>query len=373
MLQKQLDILYEGKPCYDILLEQSYGPLTGRIRKMGLSNRKICIVTDTNVAPHHAGKVKQALEGAAAKVVVFTFPAGEASKNLETVQSLYAFLIEQGFDRNDVLAALGGGVVGDLTGFAAATYLRGVRFFQLPTSLLSMVDSSIGGKTGVDFRAYKNMVGAFYMPQYVYMDISTLTTLPQREYRSGFGEIIKHGLIKDREFYAWLLQNCGKLLALDREVVTEMVYRSLLVKKEVVERDPKEKGERALLNFGHTIGHAVEKLKNFSLLHGECVSVGIAAASYISYRRGAVAKEQLDNILAALLAFDLPVFVGGLEIPDILNAAAKDKKMDAGQIRFVLLKEIGEAYLDMAVTRQEMAQACEFILNEEGKAASTAK
>lgn len=366
MLQKQLDILYDGKPCYDIMLEQDYGALGERVGQMGLQSRKICIVTDTNVARHHAAAVEKILAQEAGRVVTFPFPAGEASKNLETVQALYAFLIREGFDRGDVLAALGGGVVGDLTGFAAATYLRGIRFFQLPTSLLAMVDSSIGGKTGVDFKAYKNMVGAFYMPQFVYMNISALKTLPPAEYRSGFGEIIKHGLIRDKAFYEWLLKNRIGLLERDGAPVTEMVYRSLLVKKAVVERDPKEKGERALLNFGHTIGHAVEKLKNFSLLHGECVSVGMAAASHISFQRGGLTKDQLDGICSALAAFGLPVFTSGLDIPDILNAAAKDKKMDAGQIRFVLLKEIGDAGIDTTVTRQEMAAACEFILGSGG-------
>lgn len=364
MQERQLDILYEGKPCYDILLEQNYGLLSQQVEKMGGAGRKICIVTDTHVAPHHAGEVKKALEKVAGRVVVFTFAAGEASKNLETVQALYAFLIEEGFDRNDILAALGGGVVGDLTGFTAATYLRGIRFFQLPTSLLAMVDSSIGGKTGVDFRAYKNMVGAFYMPCFVYMDITTLKTLPGREYRSGFGEIIKHGLIKDRAFYDWLLQNVDGLLQFEPGLVMEMIYRSLLVKKEVVQRDPNEKGERALLNFGHTIGHAIEKLKNFSLLHGECVSLGIVAASHISYQRGMLAKEGLDGILSTLKAFSLPVFVSGVVVPDILKAAAKDKKMDAGKIKFVLLNEIGSAYIDLNVTDMEMKQACGFLLEK---------
>lgn len=361
MLQKQLNISYDGEPCYDILLEQSYEALTARARAMGVENRKICVVTDTNVEKRHAAEVVKRLEGAAGRVVVFSFAAGEESKNLETVQALYEFLIKEGFDRSDVLAALGGGVVGDLTGFAAATYLRGIRFFQLPTSLLAMVDSSIGGKTGVDFKAYKNMVGAFYMPQFVYMNISALSTLPEREYRSGFGEIIKHGLIKDAPFYAWLKENHEALLSLDREAMTEMVYRSLLVKKEVVERDPKEKGERALLNFGHTIGHAVEKLKNFSLLHGECVSVGIAAAADISLRRGTLTGAQRDDILSALTSFSLPVTVSGLNAPDILEAASKDKKKDAGRIKFILLRTIGEAYIDSSVTEDEMARACEAV------------
>ncbi len=318
MLQGKLDILFEEKPGYDILLAQSYRDLSGRVQAMGLSNRKICVVTDSNVAKYHLDEVVECLAGAAGRVVT------------------------------------------DLTGFAAATYLRGIRFFQLPTSLLSMVDSSIGGKTGVDFKAYKNMVGAFYMPQFVYMNISALKTLPAREYRSGFGEIIKHGLILDRQFYDWLAKNRDELLKMDAEFVTEMVYRSLLVKKQVVERDPKEKGERALLNFGHTLGHAVEKLKGFSLLHGECVSVGMAAALWLCALRGNLTAQEVKDIMAQLSAFGLPVLTDGLNASDIVKAALKDKKMDAGQIRFILLRAVGEAYADMTVTQKEMEQACEF-------------
>ena len=363
MFQK-LEIQHD-KNSYDILLEQDYSALTARVSAMNLKKRKVCVVTDTNVAPHHMANVVKSLEDAAKTVVVYSFPAGEAGKNLDTVSNLYEFLIQEEFDRNDVLAALGGGVVGDLTGFAAATYLRGIRFFQLPTSLLSMVDSSIGGKTGVDFKSYKNMVGAFHMPRLVYMNISALKTLPVREYCSGFGEILKHGLIKDSTFYFWLVQNREKLMALDPDFVTEMVYRSLLVKKDVVERDPREKGERALLNFGHTIGHAVEKLKDFSLLHGECVCIGMAAALWISSARGNITETVRDEILKEIVQFHLPVSTDRLIPSELVAAVQKDKKMDAGQIRFILLKEIGKAYVDTTVTKQEMEQACEFILERE--------
>lgn len=364
MERNRLEIFYEEKPCYEILLEQDYGKLAEAAAKLELSSRRVCIVTDSNVGPLYAEKVIDALRGNVAKAVVFTFPAGEKSKNLGTVQDLYEFLIRQGFDRNDAIAALGGGVVGDLAGYAAATYLRGIRFFQLPTSLLAMVDSSIGGKTGVDFRAYKNMVGAFYMPKLVYMNISALSSLPDREYFSGFGEIIKHGLIKDEPFYQWLKQEREALLSREAEKVTEMVYLSLLVKKAVVERDPREKGERALLNFGHTIGHAVEKLKDFGLLHGECVSIGIAAAARISQKRGLICEKEQEDILSMLAAFHLPVFTEGITKAAILDAAAKDKKMDAKKIKFILLEKIGNAFIDPTVTREEMEEACDFILQK---------
>ena len=237
-----------------------------------------------------------------------------------------------------------------------------MRFVQIPTSLLAMVDSSIGGKTGVDLKGYKNMVGAFYQPSLVYINVSVLNTLSHREYCSGFGEIIKHGLIKDAVFYAWLSENKDKLLNLDTEPVMEMVYRSLLVKKEVVERDPKEAGERALLNFGHTIGHAVEKLKDFKFLHGECVSIGIVASAYISWKREKITESEMKEIVNCLQSFQLPVATSGITTSDILDAASKDKKMDAGKIRFILLDAVGSAVIDTTVSSDEMAEACDFIL-----------
>lgn len=362
MKQKKLEVFYEGSPCYPIYLEQEDSQLRNAVQLLEPTRRKICIVTDSNVGALYAEKTAALLEQAAAKVVVFTFPAGEESKTLQTVQTLYEFLIQEKFDRKDMLAALGGGVVGDLTGYTAATYLRGIRFFQLPTSLLAMVDSSIGGKTGVDFKAYKNMVGAFYMPQFVYMNISALTSLPDREYFSGFGEIIKHGLIKNSSYYEWMKLKKEALLNRNPEEVTEMVYQSLLVKKAVVEQDPHEAGERALLNFGHTIGHAVEKLKDFQLLHGECVSIGIAAAAYISRQRDLLSKEAFHDILSTLQAYHLPISTKQLNAAEILDAASRDKKMDAGKIKFILLNALGNAFIDTTVTAEEIAEACDYIL-----------
>lgn len=362
MERNKLNVQYQGRPCYDIVLECDFKKLGESIRNFESANRKICIVTDSTVGHFYAEQIQTELSDDASKVVVFTFPAGEAQKNLTTVQSLYEFLILESFDRNDLLVALGGGVTGDLTGFTAATYLRGVRFVQIPTSLLAMVDSSIGGKTGVDLKGYKNMVGAFYQPSLVYINVSVLNTLSHREYCSGFGEIIKHGLIKDAVFYAWLSENKDKLLNLDTEPVMEMVYRSLLVKKEVVERDPKEAGERALLNFGHTIGHAVEKLKDFKFLHGECVSIGIVASAYISWKREKITESEMKEIVNCLQSFQLPVATSGITTSDILDAASKDKKMDAGKIRFILLDAVGSAVIDTTVSSDEMAEACDFIL-----------
>lgn len=225
-----------------------------------------------------------------------------------------------------MLVALGGGVVGDLTGFAAATYLRGIDFIQVPTSLLAQVDSSIGGKTGVDFRAYKNMVGAFHQPRLVYMNTSTLSSLNTRLFNSGFGEILKHGLIKDASYFQWLKDNIEKIADLDSGYLEEMIYRSCEIKRKVVENDPTEKGERAQLNFGHTLGHAIEKQMNFELYHGECVVLGMIAALNICLERGTITKEEYDDIYNTFKAYNFPMTVDKTTIDDVIAASKNDKK-----------------------------------------------
>ena len=357
----RIPVRYNNVPCYDIILADNFSFIETELTQFYLTNRKVAIVTDSNVSKYHAKALEKLLTNVAKEVFVYTFTAGEENKNLSTVQALYEYLIQHSFDRNDVLFALGGGVVGDLTGFTAATYLRGIRFFQVPTSLLAMVDSSIGGKTGVDFSAYKNMVGAFYMPAGVYMNLSTLHSLPNKEYMSGMGEIIKHGLIKDAQYYNWLTSNVSQIKKREIDTVLPMVRRSCEIKREVVENDPKEQGERALLNFGHSIGHAVEKLMNFRLLHGECVAIGMIGAAYISMQRYMISKEEFEHIVATIQTFELPTSITGLSVEDIIAVMSKDKKVDAGTIKFVLLHGIGNAVIDTTVSTMEMKQAIEYL------------
>ena len=257
---------------------------------------------------------------------------------------------------------LGGGVVGDLCGFAAATYLRGVAFMQIPTTLLSQVDSSIGGKTGVDFDAYKNMVGAFHMPKLVFTNINTLQTLPDNQFSAGMGEVIKHGLIKDAAYYEWLLENAADIWARKPEALRKTVTWSNEIKRAVVEKDPTEKGDRMLLNFGHTLGHAIEKLKNFELLHGECVALGALAAMKLSENRGMIKPEETNRFKEALGEFHIGTQVSGLEKDAIVAASKNDKKMDSGIIKFILIHSIGDAYVDRTVTEDEMKQALDQVL-----------
>ncbi|MEE0058884.1 MAG: 3-dehydroquinate synthase [[Bacteroides] pectinophilus] len=351
-----------GEPIYDIVIEKDFSRLAEAVEKLGIKNRRICIITESHVGPLYADAVKAELEKTGNSIYVYTFEAGEANKNLNTVQDVYEFLIQNKFDRKDMLAALGGGVTGDLVGFAAATYLRGISFIQIPTSLLAQVDSSIGGKTGVDFRGYKNMVGAFYQPKLVYMNMSVHKSLDKRQFNSGFGEIIKHGLIKDSAYYRWLRDNVDAIKALDYDALEYMIAGSCNIKREVVEKDPTEKGDRALLNFGHTLGHAIEKLMNFSLYHGECVALGMLAALKISNARGLISDEDIDDAVDMLKLYDFPMSVTGIEASDVVAVSKSDKKMDAGKIKFVLIDSIGHAFLDTTVTDAEMLEALNGII-----------
>lgn len=357
-----LDVKRDGQYCYSICLEPDFSNIRQALAgPLDLKNRRLCIVTDSEVSPLYAEELAGVLKDCCAYVSRFVFPAGEEHKTLKTVQKLYEHLIQEKFDRNDLLVALGGGVVGDLAGFAAATYLRGVDFIQIPTTLLSQVDSSIGGKTGVDFDSYKNMVGAFHMPRLVYMNLNTLRTLPGRQFASGMAEIIKHGLIQDRAYYRWLSNHYDEITAKDYQALLTMVHGSCEIKRKVVEEDPTEKGVRAWLNFGHTAGHAIEKLKNFSLSHGECVAVGCVAAAWISCQRGYLTLQELEDIEKLFVHYRLPVRVSGLDPKQVLQTTKSDKKMEAGHIKFVLLKRIGEAFVARDVEDGELLDAIRYI------------
>lgn len=360
-MAQRLTIQYAKKPCYDIIFSQSFQDLAIELEALGIKERRICIITDSIVEKLYAEEVAGLIKDKCKKTVIFSFPSGETSKTLDTVQQAYTFLIKEDFDRKDILIALGGGVVGDLTGFIAATYLRGIDFIQIPTTLLAQADSSIGGKTGVDLDGYKNMVGAFYMPKLVYMNVSTLKTLEERQYFSGFAEIMKHGLIRDHIFYVWLLENMYEICDRDPNILEEMVIRSSNIKKMIVEKDPKEQGERALLNFGHTIGHALEKAKNFELYHGECVALGCVAAAYISWKHELLTMDEYYEIQDMFVPFNLPISIDHIDPEEILRLTKSDKKMEAGQIKFILLKKVGKAVIDTSVTDEDIRNAIQEI------------
>lgn len=346
---------------YDIVYSKNFNDLEEELKELQVENKKICIVTDSNVAPLYQKEVEAICSSVCKEAVTFSFPAGEAQKTLQTVQDLYRFLIEHKLERNDMLIALGGGVVGDLTGYTAATYLRGIDFIQIPTTLLAQVDSSIGGKTGVDFEQYKNMVGAFHMPKLVYTNLSTLNTLNDRQFFAGIAEVMKAGLIRDALFYEWIISNMYEICEKDMDTLEEMIFRSCQIKKMIVEKDPFEKGDRALLNLGHTIGHAIEKAKNFELLHGECVALGCVAAVFLSYKKQLLSSDEYYEIRDMFVPFYLPISVDDVDAKEIVELTKSDKKMEAGHIKFVLLKKIGKAVIDKTVTEEEMLEAVEEI------------
>ena len=360
-----MDVKKDGQFCYHIYLEPDFAKLPEAVEPLNIKERKLCIVADSTTAELYGAELKEILKETCTYVSMFVFPAGEVNKTLNTVRDLYEHLILEKFDRKDMVVALGGGVVGDLTGFAAATYLRGIGFIQIPTTLLSQVDSSIGGKTGVDFDAYKNMVGAFHMPRLVYMNLNVLKTLPDRQFACGMGEIIKHGLIQDSDYLEKLSTYQREIREKNYAALLWMVAGSCKVKRHVVEEDPTEQGIRAWLNFGHTIGHSVEKLKDFTPCHGECVAIGCAAAAWMSWKRGLISEKEKEATEQLLLDYQLPVRVKGLQPEDIVKTTKLDKKMDAGKVKFVLLKKIGEAFVTRDVEDEELLRASRYVCGEE--------
>lgn len=347
---------------YPILWEHSFEGLQTALRSIpDLHPGKICIVTDSNVGDLYLEEVEKALQGYASEVVTFVFPAGEQSKNLSTVSNLYQILIHAHLERRDLLVALGGGVPGDLTGFAAATYLRGIDFVQIPTTLLAQVDSSVGGKTGVDFQQYKNMVGAFHQPRLVYMNMAVLKTLPEDQFVSGMGEVIKTALIRDADLFRYLDQNREAVKNRDPEALIHVIRSCCAVKAAVVEEDPEEKGIRGILNYGHTLGHAVEKCSNFTLLHGQCVGIGMIGASWLSMKRGGITEEEYRKICELCRFYGLLQSAENLNAKQIVTASKSDKKMEGGKVKFILLSGIGDAYIDRSVTDRELTEAASIL------------
>ena len=311
-----------------------------------LKRNNVAIVTNTTVAPLYLEKLAKPLREAGVSVLEIILPDGEAHKNSETLNLIYDALLKNRCERSTTLIALGGGVIGDLTGYAAATYLRGVPFIQIPTTLLSQVDSSVGGKTGINHPLGKNMIGAFYQPKLVLADIDTLQTLPQRELSAGVAEVIKYGLIRDADFFDWLEVNMSKLINLDEVVVSYAIYRSCQNKAEVVAADEHETGERALLNLGHTFGHAIENAMGYGIwLHGEAVAAGTMLAADLSQRLGWLTSEQISRIHAIFTAAKLPLKSPNLGAEKYLNLMASDKKVENGKIRLVLQQGIGKAVI----------------------------
>jgi len=322
-----------------------------------LKRKQVAIVSNTTVAPLYMQAIAQPLRDAGVSVIEIILPDGEAYKNNQTLQIIYDHLLQNRCERNTTLIALGGGVVGDLTGYAAATYLRGVPFIQVPTTLLSQVDSSVGGKTGINHPLGKNMIGAFYQPKLVLADIDTLKTLPQRELSAGVAEVIKYGLIRDADFFDWLEINMSALMALDTAVASYAIYRSCQNKAEVVVADEHEQGERALLNLGHTFGHAIENAMGYGVwLHGEAVATGTVMAADLSQRMGWLDAAQLARIKTIMQAAKLPITAPDLGADEYLRLMQLDKKVSDGRIRLILQQDIGKAVITADYDAEKLKQ-----------------
>ncbi|HET8711554.1 MAG TPA: 3-dehydroquinate synthase [Spongiibacteraceae bacterium] len=322
-----------------------------------IAGKQVCIVTNATVAPLYLERVKNSLAGLQVDEVIL--PDGEQYKTLAQLNAIFDELLQHRHNRTTTLIALGGGVVGDMTGFAAACYQRGVDFIQIPTTLLAQVDSSVGGKTGVNHPLGKNMIGAFHQPRCVIADTDVLNTLPQREFSAGVAEVIKYGLICDAGFYAWLQQNMDGLMARDPNLLREAVYRSCANKAKVVAADEREGGLRAILNLGHTFGHAIETAQGYGeWLHGEAVAVGMLMAADFSARLGWMPNSAVDSVRELLARAKLPLRPPqGMTVEQFLQLMAVDKKVLDGQLRLVLLKAIGEAIVTSDFPLNEL-KAC---------------
>lgn len=312
-----------------------------------MNHSKIFIITDTNVWNALGKKIQNAFDSANIPFHLFEVKPGEKTKNLQTVEYLYDGLIKAQAERNDTLIAFGGGVIGDLAGFVAATFMRGIRFVNVPTSLTAMVDSSIGGKVGINLNIAKNMVGSFYQPYFVFNDISFLQTLGEREISEGWAEAIKHAIILDPSLFKIFQNNISKVKNLDEILIKDLIIKSIQIKAKIVSEDEFEKrNRRILLNFGHTIGHALEAEGNFeTYLHGEAVSIGMIGALLISKKLGLVSKEILQSISELLESYNLPIKIKNLKTQNIFNRLKHDKKMEKGSLKWVLLKDLGKTII----------------------------
>ena len=334
-----------GDRSYPIHIGQG---LLGRVDLImpHLKRKQVAIVTNTTVAPLYLEELAEPLREQGVSVLPIVLPDGEQYKNSDTLNTIYDVLLGNRCERSTTLIALGGGVVGDMTGYAAATYLRGVPFIQIPTTLLSQVDSSVGGKTGINHPLGKNMIGAFYQPQLVLADTDTLNTLPDRELSAGIAEVIKYGLIRDPDFFSWLETNMPLLRARNPQALAYAIYRSCENKATVVAADEKESGERALLNLGHTFGHAIENGMGYGVwLHGEGVAAGTMLAADLSRRIGWLSRAEVERIERSFKAGGLPTAAPALGVDKYLDLMGLDKKVADGKIRLILLKAIGQAVM----------------------------
>jgi 3-dehydroquinate synthase len=330
---------------YEITVRPGLLSDVGSILASIARTKRAGIITDSRVGPRYAQAVADSLRSAGIEPVIATIPAGEDHKTLSDMSPVYDVLLSARIERSTPILALGGGVIGDMTGFVAATILRGVPFVQIPTTLLAMVDASVGGKTGINHAVGKNLIGAFHQPVAVLIDPAVLRTLPPRELRGGLAECIKHDIVRDAEGFARLEREIDRALALDLDYLTDLIAHNVAIKARVVEADPFEHGERAHLNFGHTFGHAIETASHYGYSHGECVALGMVAASRMAVDLGMLDKQSCDRIVEVIRNAGLPTSGLKLATKDVVDAMIFDKKVRAGKVHFVLPDRLGHVVI----------------------------
>ncbi|WP_286713986.1 MULTISPECIES: 3-dehydroquinate synthase [Acinetobacter] len=345
-----------GERRYPIFIGSNLNPQ--ELLEPYIHGKQVMVVSNDTVAPLYLDRYKAALENLGKTVATCILPDGEKYKNIEHLNLIFDALLEAGFNRDSTVLALGGGVIGDMAGFASACFQRGVYFIQVPTTLLSQVDSSVGGKTGINHPLGKNMIGAFQQPQVVLADMSQLATLSDRELSAGLAEVIKYALLGDEDFLVWLEANMEGLIARDEQLLAEAVYRSCAHKARIVANDEKEQGERALLNLGHTFGHAIESYLGYGeWLHGEAVATGMVMAADLSHRMGWISLEDLERTKKIISRAQLPIVCPKIPLDDFLAYMAHDKKVLNGQLRLVLLQQLGKAVITRDFDVELMQQA----------------
>lgn len=346
-----------GENSYPIIIGEKILPFLGdELRKLHISN-KVLLVTNPKVHGLYGETVIASLEKAGFQVVLGMIPDGEKYKSLESAQGLYDIAFDAKMDRKSAVIALGGGVIGDLAGFVAATYMRGVPFVQVPTTLLAQVDSSVGGKVAVNHPKGKNIIGSFYQPKLVFADIDTLRTLELRQFRAGMAEVLKYGVIRDKDFFDYLEGNLGRIMTLESGALVKVVKRSCEIKASVVGMDEKEMGIRAILNYGHTLGHALEALTNYeSYVHGEAVAIGMIVANKLALIKGRIKEQEVARIQGVIEKVGLPVQYSAMDKRVILEKMYLDKKVYDGRISYILPEGIGEVRIIDGVEEKDLLQ-----------------
>ncbi len=346
---------------YNIMIGSGILKDIGKMLEKFEFSRKIALISNPTVYKLYGKTVSDAIKESGYDLIEVIIPDGEEYKSLAYTEKIYEALLKARLDRKSALIALGGGVIGDITGFAASTYMRGIDFIQAPTTLLAQVDSSVGGKTGVNHPLGKNMIGAFWQPRLVWVDTATLETLPQREFLSGLGEVIKYGAIWDEEFFAYLETNRDKILKLEPFAMTHIIRRSCEIKSEVVSRDERESGLRAILNYGHTIGHAIETITGYTkYLHGEAVTIGMYMEAKLSQQLGFIDNKEVLRIKALIDSYGLPSEMPGeIQINDLMESMQIDKKTVAGKMHFVLPEKVGSVRIHGGITADDIKKLVE--------------